>query len=405
MEKSAYGRYEERVVKEAKLKSFLWGLTIGCLVLFLTTFFSWMFAFKEGLWLGLGLFVVFTLIATFALYFLKFRPSAKAVAKRIDELGLEERVLTMNELKDDDSYIAQLQRQDTERVLKNTDHRLVKIVIATSLIVVLSLGGVFALSFTTTNALYYAGVIPSGLKVIENMKTPNYYTLSYTVGEGEGSILYADIVDEDVDAEVQTVREGESGRAVWAEGKPNWFFIQWSDGSTDPYRCDVDVKSNIEVTAVFAQMVTPVIDEQDKMEQQQSSQSQDGDSDESDGKPSDDEEQSSGNSQSSSQDEQQEQQPEPSPGSSDGSGAGGGRNQDSNQVVDGQTYYGDRWSDSHREELDRVGSNEGFTDEEKDLVSDYFGSIEKDGNADGGDSGSGGSGGSGSDTGGENGGN
>jgi len=63
---------------------------------------------KESIVVAVALFVLVLLTA----YFLRFRPKKKEVLKRIDALGLEERVITMEELKNEDTVIAKKQRQD-----------------------------------------------------------------------------------------------------------------------------------------------------------------------------------------------------------------------------------------------------------------------------------------------------
>ena len=70
----------------------------------------------------------------------------------------------------------------------------------------------------------------------------NTYTLSYTAGAG-GSIL---------GAAAQTVPYGSGGTAVEAVAAEGYHFVQWSDGSVENPRLDVNVTVDLEVTAEFA---------------------------------------------------------------------------------------------------------------------------------------------------------
>lgn len=63
------------------------------------------------------LFVVVTLLC----YFLGLRPKKKAVLARIDALGLQERIITMEELKWSDTVVAKKQRQDAKEHLERLD--------------------------------------------------------------------------------------------------------------------------------------------------------------------------------------------------------------------------------------------------------------------------------------------
>ncbi len=74
---------------------------------------------KQELWLleagvlAFGLFLITTLLA----YFILFRPEKKEVLESIDALGLQERIITMEELRDEETVIAKKQRQDAKEQL------------------------------------------------------------------------------------------------------------------------------------------------------------------------------------------------------------------------------------------------------------------------------------------------
>ena len=79
---------------------------------------------------------------------------------------------------------------------------------------------------------------------IVNANALEAYTLTYTAEPG-GSI--------DGDSP-QIVLEGEDGTEVTAVPDPGFFFVQWSDGSTDNPRADLNVQEDITVEAEFAEI-------------------------------------------------------------------------------------------------------------------------------------------------------
>ena len=168
MAKELYKKYYRRVAREGILKALFISLAVGSAVLALTEFISWIFGFKAGLWIGFLAFAAVTAALTPCIYLKKYRPTAKAIARRVDALGLEERMITMAELEADESYIALLQREDTEKALKSVDQSLIKIAISASLIVALCVCATFGLGFITTEALHVAGVIPSVIGIAES---------------------------------------------------------------------------------------------------------------------------------------------------------------------------------------------------------------------------------------------
>lgn len=149
----------------------------------------------------------------------------------------------MNELQNDESYIAMRQREDAKQALAKIDPKNVKIVLSKTLLVLLIVSFVCVGSMTTVTALANNGVIPGGNDIIDDKFNPeNYYTVRYIC-----KIYYEDMInigiwdDEDVGgmiegADEQLIAAGESSEAVFAFADPDWGFVQWGDGSDDPYR-------------------------------------------------------------------------------------------------------------------------------------------------------------------------
>lgn len=366
-----FQKYYGRIAKEGILKAMLWSLLIACSVLAVTIALSWFFGFKAGLWIGIALFAVAMGIAWPLFYCLKYRPTTKEIAKRVDALGLEERVLTMTELENDSSYIAMKQREDTVNALGKVDHMLVKIAVSVGLIVAVSVTATVGIGAVTTGGLYQAGVIPSGMELIQNSLPVPSYTLEYSVKSGTaGSIVYwVDDFSEEVEFDGKTivVKEGEEGPRLYATCEEGWHFTGWSDGVKTPYRQDTDVHDKVVAVALFE-----LIDEEEI--------------------PADDEVKNDNNDGISNQPGEESAPPSPGsngvpgdPGDTDGNGPGaGGNSAPNNQIKDGSTYYGDEYGNEYGDAKDRLDTDGELPDDLKGGISDYYGSIEKGGSSEGG---------------------
>lgn len=66
--------------------------------------------------------VVAGLLIALLCYVIRFRPKKKEVLARIDSLGLQERIITMEELKQSDTLIAKKQRQDARTQLEKLEN-------------------------------------------------------------------------------------------------------------------------------------------------------------------------------------------------------------------------------------------------------------------------------------------
>ena len=64
---------------------------------------------------------IFLFVIAFICYFVWLRPKKKEVLKRVDALGLQERMITMEELKSENTVIAVRQRQDAKEHLERLD--------------------------------------------------------------------------------------------------------------------------------------------------------------------------------------------------------------------------------------------------------------------------------------------
>ena len=181
-----FRQYYARLRRGGIVKSLLWGVAVGFLAAFVAALVTWMTYF-DGFFLTIGVFVAVAAATALICYFRFFRPTAKDVARKVDSLGLEERMITMLELEKSDDYIALRQREDAQRSLQKLGMNKFKFGISLALVLVLSIGGVFALSMTTVTGLSDLGVIPSGAQLIDEAagRNPrNYVDVVYSAMEG-----------------------------------------------------------------------------------------------------------------------------------------------------------------------------------------------------------------------------
>jgi len=337
--------YYSRLAKESLLKSLLYGLIVGFSALFLTATGIWIAGAKQ-FWISFIVFAAAFGGAVPIFYFKKFKPTAEQIAFRMDRLGLEERMITMNELKNDNSYIARRQREDAQekmRTVRATQLKLVvpKLPIALSIVAAIVGGGMCAVA-----ALSGQGVINSGAEIIDDIfsEPPMEYEVEYLESEGgmvEGEELF------------QLVKEGDDALPVLAVPLENYMFVGWSDGFSDPYREDLNVQGDISVTAMFMMAGSGGGEGGDG--------SGDGDSDQK--KP-------------PKEGENGDQGGEDGSDSSDSeTTSGGGKYDPVNQVIDGSIYFGSVYDDAYEEVLKALMEDEDMPQYLKDMILKYFNTI------------------------------
>lgn len=414
MTSEVFKKYYKKIGRESILKALLCGLTIGFSLMFVCIAASWLAGFKAGIYIGLGLFVAATAIATPLFYTFRFRPTTKKIAQRIDTLGLEERILTMAELENDDSFIAMKQREDAMKAMKSVSSEMLKIAVSVPLIAAVAISATLGTGMTVA-----AAVAPDGGKhFVDGLKEKHTYEITYTV-EGKGwvidftkkenaaliaamkerarqreidkangkevtedetlpgtfqsrlGIVYtasdetaqATMVLDGANYEDTTytfeVTEGEEfGVKLMALPQKGYVFVGWSDGVTSPYREDMEATATKTVTATFEEVTDPGGGSKNDGQEQGE---EPGDAD-------------SGNGSSSS--------------SGDGSGDGNNNNTSNsngegskaapaNQIINGETYYGDVFNEAYSEMLERMKNNNSLSEAEKKAISDYLDSIRK----------------------------
>ena len=388
-------KFRRKLKIESLIKSALYSLLVSSILFILIEVVVWIN--KLNILISIIPSLVFFIISFPIFYFKKFKMSEIQIAKRIDELGLEERVLTMVELKEDDSIIAKKQREDAVRTIKEVDDIKIKTKkpsIISSLMFGLSIL-VLSLSFMFPDVVIAHGEVSS----IEVSVEGDGFVIDYSKYENQSlinavaekqkkdeinringkqvvelkqfptpfsnriSINYRSF--EDIDATM--VLDGANFSNVTYEIKSDeshilmalpykgFVFIGWSDGCASPFR-EIYTYST-DLTALFDEVSSIGEDLPDEQKEPSDKDDSKGGSGESDGSGKD----------------------------GDGSGktniddgwGDGAKGSPANQVINGETYYGDIFNQSYQEAVERVKNNPNLTEAQKKAISDYFESIRK----------------------------
>jgi hypothetical protein len=146
-------KYCSRFVAEGLIKSALCASTLG----FALSLISAIVSLSTGtklIWLSALLFLAADAVGIPLFYYAKFRPKTMQMANRLDKSGLQERVVTMLELADEQTTLAEMQRSDTEKQLEASNPKRVKIIIPVSQIVWLLTTALVSLSLNVFAAFY-----------------------------------------------------------------------------------------------------------------------------------------------------------------------------------------------------------------------------------------------------------
>ena len=336
-------KHYARLRWEAIIRSAVGGIAIGFGVNFLFAALEWLLGFGNFI-LAIIVWAAASLVSAVPLYVFKYRPDMKDTARRVDRFGLDERMITMLEYEKDDSYIAELQRENAKAHYAKVSDRKLKIRLSALLILLALVGAVFGSSMTAVVALADSGVVPAGPDIL----TPddpyvNYIPVTYIVDEG-GYISG--------EAE-QLVEPGADAEPVIAIAEDGWMFVGWDDESTDPARHDKRITEPLELTAIFEEVeddeggsgqsgAEGPSEKGEEGDQATDQPSQDG-SQSSSGEASDQNGEQSGEEGSDGESNNENENQSNSESDSDdnkGSGAGG-KWEETNMFYDGQTYYKD----------------------------------------------------------------
>lgn len=357
---------------EAGLRSALFGLSLGFAAAFVLSALEWLLDFGAS-WISVLVFVIVFATSGVLLYVFKYRPDTADAARRLDRLGLDERMITMLDYEGDDSYIASLQRENARDHFKNVENKKLRLHISRALIAISVSASVLGISMITVLALSESGLIPSGSTIISGDEFIDYIPVSYIVDEG------GYITGGEAD---QLVVPGGDADPVVAEAEDGWVFVGWDDNSTDPARHDKNITEPREYIAIFE----PIEEEEEDEDGEGGASSEEEEADQSSDQPSNDD---SSESDGSQQEEQDQESEDGEPGdnedqnegnastddSEDDSGSNGqgsgGKWEETNMFYDGQTYYKDAM-DYYEDYYDDDSS---IPPELREFFELYFGSL------------------------------
>lgn len=354
MNKKLFNKYYKRLMFHGIIKALFLGLIVSFVGLLVSSVVCWIIGFK-ALWLCLTIFGGLLVVSTPIFYFVLYKPDTLEIARRIDETGLEERMITMTELDGDDSFIARMQREDAIKALKSVDAKLLKFTISVPVLVVLGCSVVLGIAAATVEGLYQTGVIEPGKDVIVNpANQPKIYNIEYDVnGDGE--------IDGDI---YQGIEEGKSGTLVEAKALDGYTFVKWvdKDGNTvgeEPARMETNVTSDIVLIAEFQE-----ISYDDSGDGEGDGDEGEGEGDEGDGegKPKQGNDSSSDNGGKEKGD------------SSQGSGASSSY-EENNQVYDGNHDYKSEYEGARDDAMGDMSGNNNYSGDNRDIASGYFDTI------------------------------
>lgn len=377
IKKNFFEKHYKSVRREGIFKSALYGLLIGSGVNFLVALAEWIFDFGS-IWIAIGVGVAVTVISGIILYFLKFSPKDYDIARRVDRLGLEERLVTMLELQNDDSYIATLQREDAKRQLGGISDKRIKLHFSKPVIALTIISMLLGISMTTVVGLTQNDIIPPALEIV-NPEDPmsQYVSVSYIVEEG------GEIIGE----QDQLIFPGSDASTVVAMPEDGWMFMGWDDGEESPERTDKNITENVEFVAIFVELSegegieggdgggddgAPSDGEGDQAQDAPTS----GGSGDSDNDAAEDSDSNNDGKDDNNDSNQEGQDGNSSSGSTGADGIGGnGKWEDSNQFIDGNTYYKDQLEMYYQWAKEIFEQNGEIPPELREFFEKYFDSI------------------------------
>ncbi len=342
-------RYK-KLTAEGFLRSLFCGLSVALGVDFALGTVLWLIG-TENLKLTILLLCTalpaITLIAGAIFYFAKFKPTIQANARRIDSIGLEERVVTMLDYQNSNSLMAKMQRADAVKALKAVNAKSIKFQFSKKILITLAICGSLGLGMSTVASLSAAGLLPSGKDFIDSVlpdEPPIYVPVSYMADDGgriEGE-------------EEQLVLFGENAEPVVAIPEEGYTFEGWDDGYKKPSRTDKKIDHPLVLVAIFL----PIEDEGDDPGDEGQSGENGEQPGEQEGDKGDNRDGQEGNS------DQESDTP---------SDSGSGKYSKENQIIDGNTYYREFLEEYRDKVMELLKKNaEELTEEEKAIIEAYI---------------------------------
>lgn len=420
-------KHRNKLILEGIIKSVMLGGAIAAVCAAVVALIVWFVPGEASVvWSAVGVFLGGTAVASPVIYFLKFRPSDIDLARRLDRLGLKERVITMYEYTGSlnpaavgagasgaafNSAVMAAQTADTAAALKalsekGTKTGLVSIpakVIIPLVVALVPFGGMIAVG-----ALAETEVIPTGYEIIRQVADPvteKFYTVTYRAAlldlqNGMIAIDAGGLIDGD-DEQLVAYTVNSSGEVLsTSEATPvlaieddDCVFLFWDgdDSQTDPYRQDIEIApmgdnyktdedGNIIIThiAYFARLEGGDGESGDG----EGGSSEDGDS--SDGESGDEKQEGDEpqDAPDSDANEDSNQKPDDS-NTNDGNaeegdpndGRGGNYNPEKDNIIDGNQNYRDLYQQYYDEAMAIIAAGGELPEYYKKIIEAYFGVI------------------------------
>ena len=354
--KTYFQKHFLKIFLEAVFNSILSGLIVGFFAGFAMALVTY-FTVLEGFWLSVGVTAGVSVVSAFVFYFAKFRPTAVRSARRIDSVGLEERLVTMVEYEKDTSPMAALQRDDANRALNELSTAAITLRVAAATLICLAVSFFLCAGMTTVTTLADHGLLPGGDEIIDSL-TPEpqikYVSVSYEAEDG-GEI--------EGESE-QLIPFGDRTTMIEAVPMEGYEFYEWDDGYDKPVRYE----KNVEEDKIFIAFFMPLDAESQENE---NGQPQDQDSDKSKPQKSDQQKE-----QDKPQDSEDPNKPKPDDKEDKPTNVGGGKYEEVNQIINGEIYYKevlDEYKELLRERLETEGAN--LSNEEREIIESYLGIV------------------------------
>lgn len=161
-------KIKKKMIIESILNSLLNGFIFGILVTILLTLILYLIGFKNIL-VSIIIMLVLSLALSSYFYFSRFRPTLKKVARRIDQLGLQERVITSIEYEEDEGLLARLLKEDTNEKLDTFKMELVKLKINKKVMIAVISSIVVFIGILFIPARSFSNILTPGDSVSEDL--------------------------------------------------------------------------------------------------------------------------------------------------------------------------------------------------------------------------------------------
>lgn len=365
--------YFKKLAREAFLKAIFCGCICGFAVMFLSSFVFWLIDFSYP-WVAFIIAAAVIAGTTLLFYYKKFKPTSYDIARRVDELGLEERLLTMHQLQGDNSYMAMRQREDAKAALKTVSSSLVKIVVSVPLIIAMAAVSLMGAAMATVSVLASQGIVPPGNTVIPNPFDPDPVEYTVEFVENGGGMVVGEIF--------QIIEEGKPIEEVVAEADEGWYFVGYSweiDGELFVFDESpvfivegLVVQGPMEIIVSFAEVE---LGEGEGEGDAEGAEGEEGEEGEEQPSESEDGEQKESEENNNENQDGQENENEGEPGEEKPSGSD--RYDEKNQIIDNKTNYGDEYGEAKEEAVNGMEQSDELPGDVKDIIKDYFDSIKK----------------------------